>query len=119
MVLSHDEFIRIIGMKHLKKGWIVYAAHVPDFPSPPKIGVSIPNLYMVRNGKVRIIEVEVDTKTSLKQCVIQLKEFIPHADEVYLAMCSEAQKAKEILKENGLESIEVLSPTTIEKLLRE
>ena len=105
-------------MEHLKRGWIVYAAHVPDFPPPPKIGASIPNLYMVRNGKVRIVEVEVDTKDELKRCVTQLKDSIPHADEVYLAMCNEAQKAKEILKENGLESIEVFSTRTIAKLFR-
>ena len=39
IVLTHDSFVRIIGFKYLKKGWVVYAAHHRDFPSPPKIGI--------------------------------------------------------------------------------
>lgn len=116
VVLSHDEFVKIIGMKHLREGWIVYAAHVSEFPPPLRIGKAIPNLYMVRRGEIRIIEVEVDTKTGLKRCISQLKDFIPRADDVYLGMCSEVQEAKEILKENGLESLKVFSPDTMEEI---
>lgn len=118
MTISHDDFVRALGKEHLIRGWIVYAAHVKDFPDPPKIGRSKPNLYMVRSKKIRIIEVATDA-SAVAHIINQLKDFLSCTKEIYLAMCAEQDKAKKILKDHNLSSIEAFSPKTFKKIFED
>lgn len=54
-----------LGVKHEAdelaiSGWKVYADHIPGYKRPPQINGRIPDVYAIKNGRIRIVEIETN-----------------------------------------------------------